>query len=290
MTGFGDARKQNEQLSVAAEVRSVNNRYFKMSAKCPDAYAHLEGDMEKLVRRSIARGTVTLSLRVDRAGVRNRYYLDRDTLKDYWRQLHDLAEVIHVATPTNFGSLLQLPGVVVDDEQSGNDPATDWPLIVETLTEALAKLQTFRETEGVLMQQDLERSCTTIAEQLERVAEMAPQVVRDYRDRIEERVRELLEGTKGEVTSADLIREVSIFSDRCDINEEITRLRCHLQQFEAFLAEKTSLGRKLEFLSQEMFREINTIGSKANNVGIAHAVVEMKAAVEKMREILQNVE
>lgn len=122
------------------------------------------------------------------------------------------------------------------------------------------------------------------------MAGKASQVARDYRDRLLECVRDLLKETDVEVGASDLIREVSVFADRCDINEEVTRLRSHLEQFDAFLKENVSQGRKLEFLSQEMFREINTIGSKANNIEIAHSVVEMKAAIEKMREILQNVE
>ena len=140
------------------------------------------------------------------------------------------------------------------------------------------------------MEQNLQTNANLIATQIDQIEERAPQVVRDYRDQIKKRVEELLEGTNAKIEDADLIREVSIFSERCDINEEITRLRSHLEQFDVFLDEKTSQGRKLEFLSQEMFRETNTIGSKANNVEIAHCVVEMKAAIEKMREILQNVE
>jgi uncharacterized protein (TIGR00255 family) len=115
-------------------------------------------------------------------------------------------------------------------------------------------------------------------------------VVNEYREKILERVRRTLAETEAKIESSDLIRDVSIFSDRADINEEISRLECHLDQFEVFLNEKTSSGRKLEFLSQEMFREINTIGSKANDVQIAHSVVEMKAAIEKTREMLQNIE
>jgi uncharacterized protein (TIGR00255 family) len=129
-----------------------------------------------------------------------------------------------------------------------------------------------------------------ISEQLVQVTEMAPQVVSSFRDRLLERVKELLATSDVTVDSSDVIREVSIYSERCDINEEIMRLRSHLEQFEAFLQGESSQGRKLEFLSQEIFREINTIGAKANNVTIAHAVVEMKSAVEKIREVLQNVE
>ncbi|MDG2387878.1 MAG: DUF1732 domain-containing protein, partial [Planctomycetaceae bacterium] len=127
-------------------------------------------------------------------------------------------------------------------------------------------------------------------EQVKLVSERAPQVVIQYRDRILERVKNLLEGADVELQPSDVIREVSQFSDRCDINEEIIRLDSHLKQFEKFIASDQSEGKRLDFLSQELNREVNTIGSKANDVEIAHCVVEMKAAVEKMREVLQNVE
>lgn len=290
MTGFGDARRQNDRLGVAVEVRAVNNRYLKISTKCPEACAPLEGEIEKTVRNSVTRGTVAVTVRVDRLDAGSTYALDRDVLRNYWRQLHDLAETIHAPEPSNLGELLLLPGVIAEQDVKAGDPESDWPPVRESLVEALEKLQAFRAAEGRSLQDDLEANARVVAAQLDRIAELAPQVVRDYRDRLLERVRELLEGMDAAVDSSDLIREVSIYSDRCDINEEIMRLRSHLDQFRAFLAEKTSQGRKLEFLSQEMFREVNTIGSKANNVAIAHAVVEMKAAVEKMREVLQNVE
>ena len=290
MTGFGDARRQNDRLSIAVEVRAVNNRYLKISTKVPDSYASLEGEIEKLVRESITRGTVQIELRANQIGGASRYTLNQQVLEEYWKKLHELAENIHVASPTDLGSLLDLPGAVVEEDLDFLDAQSDWPLIQETMTEAIQKLQTFRTADGRSMEQDLITNEGMIAEQLDRIKEKAPQVVRDYRDQILKRVEKLLDGTEAKIEDDDLIREVSIFSERCDINEEITRLRSHIEQFEVFLNEKTSQGRKLEFLSQEMFRETNTIGSKANNVEIAHCVVEMKAAIEKMREILQNVE
>lgn len=290
MTGFGDARSQSERLTVAVEVRAVNNRYLKVNTKTPDAYAALEGDIEKLVREAISRGTVMVSVRVDRHGADQRYILNRRVLEDYVRQLHQVSETLHLAAPLDLGSLLQLPGVVADQDQGHENPETDWPLVRDALQAALVKFEEFRRTEGASMEQDLRTNARIIHEQLEQIASYAPQVVRDYRDRLLDRVRELLQATDVAVGSSDLIREVSIYSERCDINEEITRLRSHLEQFDAFMNQSSSQGRKLEFLSQEMFREVNTIGSKANHVPIAHCVVEMKAAIEKMREILQNVE
>lgn len=140
------------------------------------------------------------------------------------------------------------------------------------------------------MRLDLERQCEVIETEVSQVATVAPQVVTEYRDKILDRVRRLIGDASINIGDNDVIREVALFADRCDVNEEITRLRSHTEQFRRLMNGETSQGRKLEFIGQEMFREINTIGSKANQVTIALSVVEMKAAIERMREVLQNVE
>ena len=290
MTGYGDARRQNEQLSVAVEVRSVNSRYLKIVTKCPDTLAPLESEVEKVVRNVISRGTVSVTIRADTLGGRNRHRIDKNVLRDYWRQLSDATESIPAAAQIDPASLLQLPDVIYEEDALRGDRESSWPLIRAALDASLQTLTAFRVAEGGTMQQELEVNCRVIADQLDQVLQLAPQITREYRDKLYERVKELLAETNAELSHADLIREVSIYAERCDINEEITRLRSHLEQFKTFLEQESSQGRKLEFLSQEMFREINTIGSKANNVEIAHGVVEMKSAIEKMREILQNVE
>lgn len=290
MTGFGDARSQNQEISIAVEVRTVNNRYFKVSMKYPDSYNALESRIEKTVRESITRGTVSVAIRTDRKSGERPYRLNSELLSDYWQQLNTLADNVNAPSPHDLAQLLTLPSVVSETTPAVVDLESDWELIGEALRHALEKLQAFRSDEGQAMHNDLHLNCRLIETQLEQIAKLAPQVVRDYRDRLQDRVRDLLAEVDVAVDASHLIREVSIFADRCDINEEITRLRCHLEQFENFLNADVSSGRKLEFLSQEMFREVNTIGSKANNVLIAHCVVEMKSAVEKIREILQNVE
>jgi uncharacterized protein (TIGR00255 family) len=290
MTGYGDARHQDERLCAAVEVRSVNNRYLKVTTKCPDSFAALEHQIEKLVRESVARGTVTVSVRLERLEGAEPFRINTEILKSYWKQLRAAAEGSNSHPPPDLGSLLSLPGVVSEEGDGAPDDESAWPLVRGAMSAALEKLQAFRATEGSSMADDVRANCRLIAHELEKVAALAPDVVRDYRDRLRDRLRDLLQGTEARIDDADLIREVSIFAERCDVNEEITRLRSHLDQFELFIDEKTSQGRRLEFLSQEMFREVNTIGSKANNVAIAHSVVDMKAAIDKLREILQNVE
>ena len=290
MTGFGDARHRDERLCASVEIRAVNNRYLKVATKCPDSFGVLEHRIEKLVREAVSRGTITVAVRLERLDGFERYRLDLDVLKTYWRQLRAAAESNQVSPPPDVSSLLQLPGVVTEGEDETTGSESVWPPVEAALGTALEKLQAFRMTEGASMLDDVRTSLRLIAHGLEKVAAVAPQVVRDYRDRLGDRMRDLLQGTGAKIDDADLIREVSIFAERCDVNEEVTRLRSHLDQFELFLDEETSQGRRLEFLCQEMFREVNTIGSKANNVAIAHSVVDMKAAIDKLREILQNVE
>jgi len=290
MTGFGDARGQNDRLSVSVEVRAVNNRYFKLVTKTPERYQCLEGEIERIVRESISRGTVNISIRVDSAGSSMAYQFDAGVLKGYWQQLTELTTALGARLPDNMASLLDLPGVVVDGDSRTGDPREDWPLLESALREALLKLRDFRTTEGASMEQDLQSNLRIVSTELEKVAGRAPQIVRDFRDKLLDRVQDLLRDGEARVEPTDLIREVSIYAERCDISEEILRLRSHLDQFQSFVRQPQSAGRKLDFLTQEMVREVNTIGSKANNVDVAHAVVEIKASVERMREVLQNVE
>jgi uncharacterized protein (TIGR00255 family) len=290
MTGFGDFRGQDDRLCVAVEVRSVNNRYFKIVVKSPERFQPLEGEIERVVREAISRGTVNVLLRVDGLGGSLAYRLDSTVLKAYWQELNGVSSSLSQSLPRDLGSLLALPGVVVEGDSARADPREAWPLIESTLREALKRLREFRAAEGASMAQDLQANLKIVIAELDQVAAKAPQIVREFRDKLHDRVRELLAGSEASVQPSDLIREVSIFADRCDIGEEILRLRSHIDQFQAFVREPQSQGRKLEFLTQEMVREANTIGSKANNVQVAHAVVEIKAAIERIREVVQNVE
>lgn len=289
MTGHGDAAGENERISVAVEVRSVNNRHLKVTVRCPDAFASLESQVERVVRQRISRGTLNIQIRVRPLDERRAAQIDRAAVRQYWTQLLSLAEELSVAPPSEVTPLLALPGIIEDDYEKSVDTG-DWPLIEQVLEQSLASLDTFRRTEGESMATELASLSTTIQSELDAVSQRAPLVVVDYRERLKSRVNDLLQTAGVQVDDKDLIREVSLFADRCDITEEITRLRSHLQQYASLLDGSEASGRRLEFLGQEMFREINTIGSKANDIEIAHRVVEMKAAIEKMREIIQNIE
>ncbi|MFK7778028.1 MAG: YicC/YloC family endoribonuclease [Gimesia sp.] len=290
MTGFGSSTAENDRLSVNAEIRTVNNRYLKISSRYPEFYAKLGSKVDKLLRSSIARGTVNLTLRIDNLDRTSDYLLDEEVAQQYWTQLKHLTETCHLPLPDNLNGVLSLPGIVIDNYSRSHTPESDWPLIEQAIQGALAELTEFRIKEGESAQADLSSNNQKICDQLEVVKEKAPRVVTSYRDRLHQRISDLLQDQEVEFDPDSLIREVSVFADRCDINEEISRLQCHLEQFDTIIKGDTSQGKKLEFLVQEMFREINTIGSKANDVEISHAVIEMKLAVEKIRENVQNVE
>ncbi len=292
MTGFGNAGQQTEHAHATVELKAVNNRYLKLSMRLPDMVARFESDIEKLVRTVITRGSVQLSLRIRLSSGTNGHSIDSDVLASYMEQLEGVQSKLNIneAARPQLSDILQLPGVISETEVSADVVESLWPTVKGVISEALKQFDEFRRTEGESMLQDLKLQCDTIAAQVDEVAKHSPAVVTEYREKLLERVRKATTDVGVVIEDSDAIREVALFADKCDINEEITRLRCHIEQFHDFLDSKSSMGRKLEFLGQEMFREINTIGSKANNVTIAHSVVEMKAAIERIREVLQNVE
>lgn len=284
MTGHGSAHRHANGVAVSIELRTVNNRYFKLSLRSSDGYASLESQIEELVRRSIKRGTVQVDLRIDRELSADDVSLNLSVLQGYRDKLRQFT-----GEPIPWESLLELPGVVV--EKTVNDLAEDrWPLIAPVLEEALSRHAQMRRKEGEAMALDLRANCREVALAVEAVAQRAPAVVEAYRARITEKINGLLADVGVRITPGDVVREVGLFAERCDISEELVRLRSHLEQFHATLDEKESNGRKLDFVVQEMFRETNTIGSKANDSEIARHVVRIKTCIERIREMIQNVE
>jgi uncharacterized protein (TIGR00255 family) len=290
MTGFGEARYQGDTLSVAVELRALNNRYLKISVRSSEPHNALEPEIERLLRQSLRRGTIQVQLQVRRQPQGQDYQLNAVAVRSYLRQLHDLQQDLMIPGETIAAGLLSLPGVVVEPDLAAADPGMDWAVVARVLEEALAKLQAMRREEGEAMGRELLQLRQQIVDDLDQIRTRAPRVIEAYRDRLFERVRNLLSELDVELDRSELIKEVSIFAERSDITEEAVRLGSHLDQFLDILQEPESPGRKLEFLTQEMFREANTIGSKGNDVEIAKHVVAIKSAIEKIRELIQNIE
>lgn len=290
MTGFGEGHRRQDGTAVAVEVRTINSRYLKVSVRAPEGYTSLESEIEGVVRQAVRRGTVQVNLRVDREASPDDFRINEVVLGSYRQQIDRLLAGSTASEETVLAAILSLPGVVHEATSHGVDTETQWPVLREALTAALEQLAQMRTREGQAMADDLRANCAIIARELDAVEKRAPLVVEAYAQRLRERLNTLLAAHDVHVEPADIVREVGMFAERCDIQEEIVRLRSHLQQFDDIMRTDDSVGRKLEFVTQEMFRETNTIGSKANDADIARHVVEMKAAIERMREMIQNVE
>lgn len=289
MTGFGEAVCHSGTRRCQVELKSVNNRHFKLILRCPDGLARFEPDLERQLRETITRGTVQLTIRLDRQAAAQAPLINQTLLKSYWQQIFQSAKELG-ALPPEISGLLTLPGIIDDGEFDEDTAKQLWGPLETAVGEALRNLQAFRKKEGEAMAADLKQQCAEIAARLVGLVEFGPKIIADYRDRILARVQELLKSTEVQLNPADVLREVSLFADRCDISEEVTRLRSHLEQVAVLFTVEGSQGRKLEFLCQEMFREANTIGSKSNDIGVSHTAVEIKTCIERMREVAANVE
>jgi uncharacterized protein (TIGR00255 family) len=291
MTGFGEAHCQQDGLAVAVEIRTINNRFFKLAVRAGEGYASLDAAVEAVVRKAVHRGTIQVNIRVDRQPSPDDYRINVGVLERYRQQLVELNGKWQCKNrEPSLEALLPLPGVVDDASAQAVDATADWPVIEATVKAALENLGRMRADEGRAMAADLTENCRAVAESLDQIEGRAPLVVEDYRNRLFERLKRTLADLGVQLEPGDVIREVGLFTDRSDISEEIVRLRSHLDQFHETMKLPESSGRKLDFLTQEMFRETNTIGSKANDVEIARHVIEIKTAVERIREMIQNIE
>jgi uncharacterized protein (TIGR00255 family) len=292
MTGYGEASYRADDLHLCIELRSVNNRYLKVSLRAAEPYNLLEAEFEKVIRRTIRRGTIQVHLRCQRQFSAQDFQINAAALQSYVRQLRELSGTLGLADQGQMllSQVLALPGVVPEPAASAVHMDEEWPIMEQVLGQALDRLQAMRLEEGRAMAQELLQMRDHIAAQLELIRAHVPRVAVLYRDRLYDRVRGLLSELDVQIDRSDLIKEVAIFAERSDIAEEVVRLASHLEQFQEIVNEPESAGRKLEFLTQEMFRETNTIGSKASDVEISRHVVEIKGTLEKIRELVQNVE
>ena len=290
MTGFGESQKNQDGLRVHVEIKTVNNRFFKLSLHISEGYSLLESQIDSLLRQSIKRGTVQLNVNVVKEFSSDSISFNASAMDAYWTELSAWAKKAGVGA-IQPESLLTLPGVIENansDKESNLE--NDWLVIQSVISEAAEKLYAMRQREGDAMQRDLSANISEIRGYLEEIRALAPNVPKNYASKLTERINAILEEQGVELDPKDIVREVAIFTDKCDISEEIVRLSCHLDQFDALLESSNAEGRKLDFLTQEMNRETNTIGSKANDLDIARRVIDIKAVIEKIREMVQNVE
>lgn len=290
MTGFGQACFEVDGVVYTVEVRSVNNRYFKAQLRIPDIAAYLEGEIERLHRDAIQRGTVSYSLRLKNISGKALFDIDENTLKAYVQRLKDLLPESDSHSRIDLASMLTLPGIVqpVIPDQEHMEKMRQ--VIVSLTEEALKQLKQSRAEEGKALVADLEINLDRIDDQLAIIRSRVVDVVQEYHTRLKERIDQLLSKAQLNIDMDLLAREVAIYAERSDIAEELSRLSAHLEQFRKCCDKGGSIGRRLDFMTQEMLREANTIASKSSDSTISQSVIEIKCAIDRIKEQVQNIE
>ncbi|MCK4871338.1 MAG: YicC family protein [Phycisphaerales bacterium] len=292
MTGFGDASITLDDVHYTLEVRSLNNKYLKVMVRLPEDLQPLEAALEAHVRRRITRGSVTITGHVVDTSEAAAHEINTQALEHYLDQIMNVPQIAEGALRVDVASLLGLPGILQQpaDDQARIERACE--ALLKLLDQACDQLVSMREREGLTLHEDLMSHHATVQSRLAEIAQRAPDVVAEYQTRLEERIRTLLADRAAQFDPADLIREVAVFAEKSDIAEEVTRLSGHMDQFRDLLADSSDkpMGRTLDFLAQEMLREANTIASKSGDARISRLIVEIKGAIDRIKEQVQNVE
>ena len=290
MTGYGRGECARDGFKVTVELSSVNRRQSEIVAYLPRELEALEPRVRDEINRRIARGrlTVKVALHAADGGLSGRVRLNVPLARAYARELNRLARELKLAGPVSLETLVRASGVLQTD-QDLTDAETFWLAVEKALKKALDALVKMREREGIHLLKDLRQRIALLRKSVESVQKQAPEVVKRFQEQLRERVKNAGLEMPG-LDDERLLKEIVYFADRSDISEELTRLQSHFQQFDDCMKAKEPVGRTLDFLAQEMNREVNTIGSKANDSLISRQVVILKAELEKFREQVQNVE
>jgi uncharacterized protein (TIGR00255 family) len=289
MTGCGEGVAAAAGSTCRVEVRSVNNRGFKLTVRAREGFFSLEPRIEAAVRERFRRGTVSVTLDVQGSAAAATRRLDQDQLAAYLDDLERFSAARNLPLPQSLDGLLGLPGVVADAVPADAAAAGLWPLVAEAVAAAVVACDAMREAEGAALAADIRGIVAEVRLLVAGIRDRVPAAVARHRERLAERVGSVLAERGAGLSEADLTREIVLLADRSDIAEELVRLESHLDQFERLLAEPTA-GRQLDFLTQELGREANTVAAKSADVEIAHAVVEAKTLIERLREQVQNLE
>lgn len=290
MTGFGDATAERDGTHYSVEIRSLNNRFFKASIKLPDNVSGLEPELEAMLREQLGRGSITFILKMRSETAEAAYLINTQAINAYLEQLQKIKGPDGSKLNIELGALLALPGVCQEPRDESDEIERHGPMVRELAMKAIIKLNAMRGREGEALFKDLMKHAGVIATALSEIAVRAPFVIEDYHKRLAQRVNMLISKAELQVNEADLLKEVAVFAERADIAEEIQRLTSHLDAFEQSCRTAEHAGRKLDFITQEMLREANTIASKANDAQIARHIVDIKGAIDRLKEQVQNVE
>ena len=290
MTGYGEAAVRNECFVFGVEIRSVNNKFLKITTKIPEEISYLQNELEELIRKTVQRGSVSLTVRFEPASNVDLFEVDEGVIKKYLRTLHALKGELQTGEEIFIKDVLVLPGVVRSETALPFAKEKLVPVAREATAKALAQVVAMRQREGVALEAEFHAYSKALGSSLAEVRKMHPAALKEHHARLKERVNQLLSGTELSLSSEDLLREVAVLAERADIAEEVVRMESHLGQLGETLREEHPSGRKLEFILQEMVRELNTMGSKATDSMLQRFIIEMKAELSRLREQVQNVE
>ena len=288
MTGYGRAREVRNKRDIPVEVRSVNNRYLDCTVKMPRMYSFAEDAVKQCVQKAISRGKVDVFIAVNvMEDMQMRISVNHPVLEGYLSAMRSIASDYGVRDDISVTALSRLPDVfVVEKAEEDEEKLTQD--ILSVVDKALEKFTAMRTTEGAALEADLRGRAATILTLVEKVEQRSPVTLAEYRARLTEKMQEVLGQTN--IDEGRILQEAAIYADKIAVDEETVRLRSHLNQLETMLTNGGAIGRKLDFLLQELNREANTIGSKGNDLEQARTVVEIKAELEKIREQTQNIE
>lgn len=290
MTGFGRAEASDEGRRVAVEVRSVNGRYGEYSVRLPRTLSALEPRLRRLLQQRVARGTVSLAISLSREDKSGLPVVDLEAARHYRDLLKGLKKELKLGGKVDLRTLVRFSDIFTAQEAQA-DEVEGWHMVRGPLEQALSSLDEMRRNEGGRLQAELEKRLARIEKGLALITKLAPRRAAEGRRALQERIAKALPASSRDPELARrLAQEAALMADRLDVTEECVRLKSHLQAFRAAMKSPQPVGKKLDFLLQEMNREANTIGSKANHSGIAQASVSLKEEIEKMREQAQNIE
>ncbi|MEH7106825.1 YicC/YloC family endoribonuclease [Bacillus sp. JJ1764] len=287
MTGFGRGKAESDSFSVIVEVKSVNHRFSEMNIRMPRQLLKIEDKMKKKLGQHIRRGRVEVYVSVEGAGsITRKLHIDWNLIEEYFQFMKQAGDTYGITGTITLHDLISRPDLLhIEESEADNEELED--LVLKATEEAVVLLKQMRIAEGEELKKDLISIISQVETHIFELQKYAPVVVQLYKERLTKRMQEFV---NGQIDETRILTEVAVFSEKADINEEITRLNSHIQQFVQTLNHHEPIGRKLDFLVQEMNRETNTIGSKANDSTIALIVVEIKSLLEKLKEQVQNIE
>jgi len=289
MTGFGRGTINEHTFAVTIELKTVNNRFLDITLKFSGELQFLESNIKRLISSRLSRGRVDVNLQYDRTNEIN-YEINRPLIAGYLAALKNIQDEFSLSGEPDLNVIARLPNILLPKK---DDPGADFAAGVETaLTEALDDLEKMRENEGRMLKNELELRLKEIESRLPSIKAESANIAEEYRQRLIKRMGEMLAKSESqiEIDQSRLVQEIAYLSDRADISEEITRLTTHIEHFRTIMDEEKEVGKRLDFLTQELNREANTITSKTNNMIVKENALQIKSEIEKIREQVQNVE